>query len=113
MKVIVYNLQTRKYLGADGGWVVEKADAADFMTLLRAYHFARINTSGGFEVLLHCQEDDYCASIITGIGIADSQTPVDSEPVEIPIHYPRASVKSQSPHRLNLPAFDESRNYLN
>jgi hypothetical protein len=113
MKVIVYNLQTRKYLAENGGWVADKADAADFMTLLRAYHFGRINTSSGFEVLLHCSEDDYCASIITGIGIADSQTPVDSEPVEIPIQYPRTSVKSQSHHRRNLPVFDESRNYLN
>src|ERR1700721_425630 len=103
MKVIVYSLQTRKYLAANGRWVADKADATDFLTLLRAYHFGRINTSGSFEVLLHCPEDDYCASIITGIGITDSQTPVDSEPVEIPIHYPRASVKSQSPYRRDLP----------
>jgi hypothetical protein len=113
MKVIVLNLHTKEYLAANGAWVADKAGANDFLTLLRAYHFARINTSRGFEVLLHCLEDDYCASIITGIGIANSNAPMDSEPVEIPIHRPRAGFKSESYKRFHLPAFDETRNYLN
>ena len=113
MKVIVQNLHTKEYLAADGRWVADMADANDFLTLLRAYHFARIHTSRGFEVLLYCPEDDYSAGIITGIGIADSPAPTDSEPVEIPIHRPRNSVKSRSYDRGRLPAFDENRNYLN
>jgi hypothetical protein len=78
MKVIIEDMAAREFLAADGQWVADKADARDFFTLLRAYHFAQANISGRFRVLLHCIEDDYSASIIEGIGMADVD-PADSD----------------------------------
>jgi hypothetical protein len=113
MKVIIQDLRTKAYFSADGRWVTDKSDATDFLTLLRAYHFARINTSGRFEVLLYCPEDDYSAGIITGIGISDSNTPMESEPFEIPVQYARARITSPACRRKFLTTFDEGRNHLN
>jgi hypothetical protein len=71
MKVIIEDMVAREFLAEDGQRVADKADARDFFTLLRAYHFAQANTSGRFRVLLHCPEDNYSASIIEGIGMAE------------------------------------------
>lgn len=71
MKVIVQNIAARKFLGRDGRWVVDQAEARDFCTLLRAYHFAEANTSVRFRVLLHSPDDGYSANIIEGVGHAD------------------------------------------
>jgi hypothetical protein len=72
MKVIVQDLETGRYLSADGRWVADRTNARDFGTLLRAYHFAKDNTSKHFQVLLHSTDDEYCSCIIDGMGLASA-----------------------------------------
>jgi 3-deoxy-D-arabino-heptulosonate 7-phosphate (DAHP) synthase len=74
MKVIIQDIAAREFLAANGRWVTDKEQAQDFFTLLRAYHFAQANTTIHFRVLLHCPEDDYSASIIEGMGMAEEQS---------------------------------------
>lgn len=73
MKVIIQDIAGSEFLATDGRWVTDKAQAQDFYTLLRAYHFALANTTVPFRVLLHCPEDDYSVSIIDGVGKADER----------------------------------------
>jgi hypothetical protein len=96
MKVIIQDICSKEYLSEDGQWVSARAQARDFLTLLRAYHFGCENTSGRFQVLLYCEEDDYSACIIEGVGHADvySFTSVTTQPepvqftrhIEQPVH---------------------------
>ena len=81
MKVIVQDICSKEYLSEDGQWVTSTAQAMDFSTLLRAYHFARENTSGRFQVLLYCEEDQYSACIIEGEGTAELEAAVPGAPV--------------------------------
>ena len=69
VKVLVQDIATSRYLARDGSWVASREDARDFISLLPAYCFARDHTSCTFQVLLYCQEDNFCASIIAGQGI--------------------------------------------
>jgi hypothetical protein len=87
MKVIVQDLETGSYLSADGRWVEDQADARDFLTLMRAYNFARDNTSKHFRVLLHSPDDQYCSSIIDGMGLAVTNAEEAVPPVKIPIAF--------------------------
>jgi len=112
MKVIVQDLRSKAYLATDGRWVMEKPDAADFHSLLRAYHFARNSTSGTFQVLLYSPEDGYCAGIVTGVGIADLNTPTAPEPVAIKQLVARNNFSAQSHARFRL-HFDQTNNHLN
>ena len=70
MKVLVQDLGSMRFLAVNGNWVEDKDDAQDFFSLLPAYNFARDNTSSQFQILLYCPEDNFCASIIAGIGTA-------------------------------------------
>ena len=59
-----------RYLSPEGHWVGDREDARDFYSLLPAYYFARDHTSRHFQVVLYCREDNFCASIIAGVGVA-------------------------------------------
>ena len=98
MKVIVQDSHTGSYLSDNGAWVATRAEARDFLTLLRAYTFAQKNTSVQFKVLLHCPEDKYCTTIIDGIGLADSHTESTSAVVQVQPH----QVKPFLPRRLAI-----------
>ncbi|HEX3627373.1 MAG TPA: hypothetical protein VH280_18355 [Verrucomicrobiae bacterium] len=88
MRVIIQDLETKAYLSESGRWVLNKADARDFETLLRAYLFAEKNTSCKFEVLLHCLDDGYTSGIIKGVGTAVEKIPavVESDATETVWH---------------------------
>jgi hypothetical protein len=94
MKVIIQDICSKEYLSEDGQWVSARAQARDFYTLLRAYHFGCKKASGRFQVLLYCEEDDYSSCIIEGIGSADADTftpPVAAQPE--PVHFARRNEK--------------------
>jgi hypothetical protein len=101
MKVIVQDLETGRYLSADGRWVAARTNARDFGTLLRAYHFAKDNTSKHFQVLLHSTDDEYCSCIIDGVGMASS----NSEAV--------AAATKESATSFRQPASTRPRNFWN
>ena len=68
VKVIIKDLETKRYLSANGRWVTAERDAQDFVSILPAYNFAKNFMSRRFEVVLYCADDDYRATIITGEG---------------------------------------------
>lgn len=68
MKVIIQDAKTKRYFSANGRWVASETDAKDFRSLMRAYHFAKQFTSGRFEVMLYCPDDDCRTSIIETEG---------------------------------------------
>jgi hypothetical protein len=68
MKVIIQDAKTKRFFSDDGRWVADEEDAKDFISLMRAYHFAKQFTSGRFEVLLYCPDDNYRKSMIEGEG---------------------------------------------
>lgn len=99
MKVIVQDLETGAYLSADGRWVATKADARDFFTLLRAYHFAKDNTTKHFQVLLHCPDDQYSARMIDGMGMAAANQEAVSSPApqaKTPLFRQQTTARSRS-----------------
>ena len=83
MKVIVQDIETGEYLADSGEWVTTPAEARDFLTLLRAYNFAKETISGRFQVLLYCPEDQYSACIIEGEGLVDSLTKSSSTMTQV------------------------------
>jgi hypothetical protein len=95
MKVIVQHCETGAYLSMDGQWVAARESARDFFTLMRAYHCARNNAAGPFKVLLHCPDEEYSASIIDGVGVAEPA----EETAEVAIPIKTAAKKSISSHR--------------
>ncbi len=99
MKVIIQDVDTGEYLSADGSWVADIGGARNFVTLLRAYHFAREKTARNFQVLLHCPDDDYSASIITGMGTsATAETAAaDSVALRVPVEMNSASQTAWTP----------------
>jgi hypothetical protein len=82
MKVIIQDIRSGEYLSENGQWVATEAEARDFFTLLRAYHFAHQNITGRFQVLLYCEEDQYSACIIEGVGTADFKAETSSATVQ-------------------------------
>jgi hypothetical protein len=112
MRVIIQDLDTKKFLSADGRWVVNKAEARDFQTLLRAYHFAKENTAGNFEVMLHCPDDDYSAGIVSGVGNAEVVT-AEAANAESEIVFPARNFSSKVTGRFNLDFIDTTHNHLN
>jgi hypothetical protein len=125
VKVIVQDLETMRFLSADGRWVDEREDARDFFSLLPAYYFARDNTSRHFQVVLYCPEDHFCASIIAGKGVAEAEVKhpgAQAVAVKILKKYASRRAKGrnatrpamQSVNGVYLPAgFDEARRHLN
>jgi hypothetical protein len=100
MKVIVQDLETGAYLSADGRWVAAKSDARDFLTLLRAYHFAKDNTSKHFQVLLHSPDDEYCSCIIDGMGTAMANAKAaNAEAAVMPVKAPTAIFRQPAEFR--------------
>jgi hypothetical protein len=119
MKVIIQDTKTKAYLSADGRWVANIAEAQDFLTLLRAYHFAKEATSRNFEVLLHCPEDDYSAGIINGVGTgnleaANVAAAIEVAPIETESSWSSRLVTSKpAASRFTLNFLDTTRNHLN
>ena len=78
MKILIQDLETLRFLGTDGRWVPSKDDARDFHSLLPAFYHGRDFTSRRFQVLLYSAEDNFCTSIIAGVGMAHKK-------IELPI----------------------------
>jgi hypothetical protein len=125
VKVIVQDLETMRFLTADNRWVDDRDDARDFFSLLPAYYFARDHTSRHFQIVLYCPDDHFCASIIAGKGVAESQighSDAQAVPVKILKHPKNSRFKRcttikpamQSVNGVYLPAgFDDARRHLN
>jgi hypothetical protein len=125
VKVIVQDLETMRFLSPDGRWVADREDARDFYSLLPAYYFARDNTSRHFQVVLFCPEDHFCASIIAGKGVAQTEVkPASAHAVAVKILKKHANRRAkgrnstrpimQSVNGVYLPAgFDDARRHLN
>jgi hypothetical protein len=125
VKVIVQDLETMRFLSADGRWVADREVARDFYSLLPAYYFARDNTSRHFQVVLYCPEDHFCASIIAGKGIAAPEVKAPgAKAVAVKVLNKHGNRRSkgrrstrpimQSVNGVYLPAgFDDVRRHLN
>jgi hypothetical protein len=114
MKVIVQDIETGAYLSANGRWVAAQADARDFFTLLRAYHFAKDNTARRFQVLLHCPDDQYSAGIITGVGMAAANEEAAVVPAKTQVSSLRVQTIFKSRNVVSLSnRFNWTRNDLN
>jgi hypothetical protein len=125
VKVIVQDLETMRFLSGDGRWVADREDARDFYSLLPAYYFARDNTSRHFQVVLYCPEDHFCASIIAGKGIAQTEVKhPGAQTVAVKVLSKHANRRAkgrnatrpimQSIKGVYLPAgFDDARRHLN
>ncbi len=114
MKILIQDLETMRFLGADGQWVNGREEARDFHSLLPAYYHGRDHTSRRFQVLLYSPEDNFCTSIIAGVGIAHQK-------IEIPIikaAEPRTSIEIKTTSRRFNTAFlrtgnEDVRRHLN
>ncbi len=69
MKIVIQNVESQGYLAASGAWTGNAGEAEDFEAILRAYKFARDHTSGHFQIVLYCAEDNYIKNIIDGMGL--------------------------------------------
>jgi len=115
MKVIVQDLETGAYLSGDGGWVATEAEARDFLTLMRAYVFARDNTCKRFRILLHCPDDLYSATIIAGVGTASPHLVAStSQSASQPVSFSqRSNIARRRIGCGRINPFKHSRNHLN
>jgi hypothetical protein len=115
MKVIIRDLESRKYLSAHGRWVPAAHEAKDFIALVPAYNFAKENTCGRFQVILYCPEDNYHKSIIDGTGMAGDARMFASSPTpKVMAALLGSNVKSRFDIAAHLPAdFAAARNHLN
>jgi hypothetical protein len=111
--VIIQDLETKAYLSESVRWVLNKADARDFETLLRAYLFAEKNTSCKFEVLLHCLDDGYTSGIIKGVGTAIEKIPAVVESDATETVWASRNVSGKSAGRFNLDFINTANNHLN
>jgi hypothetical protein len=85
MKIVIQNTETQHYLSA-GRWVSAADDADDFVAILRAYKFAREHTSGHFQIVLYCPEDEYVTNIIDGMGMRPAKTMAAANGIQLPVY---------------------------
>jgi hypothetical protein len=115
MKVIIRDLETRKYFSPNGQWVAAAIDAKDFCALVPAYNFAKQNTRVRFQIILYCPDDNYHTGIIDGMGMATSSevTPSYAQSVTTATLV-RRNVRGKPQAVVHFPVqFDTNRNHLN
>ena len=68
MRILIQNVENRKYLAGDGEWVSAVRAANNFPMITLAYDVAKHIMPGKFRILLHLLDTDELINLIEGVG---------------------------------------------